>query len=192
MVAENSRVRRSCGRRVEDLLEILAKAHVEHLVGLVEHRDARARRGRARRARDGRAAGPGVPTTMWAPPRERAPLLRRVHAADAGRDRARRPCRRARQFAADLQRQLAGRRDRPGRAAARARTVARVGLEQLRRRWRGRRRRSCPSRSGPRRSGRGRRPAVRGRRPGRASACHSRARPAPPPSAGFMLGCCMG
>jgi hypothetical protein len=43
MVAENSSVRRSLGRGVEDFLEILAKAHVEHLVGLVEHHDAQGR-----------------------------------------------------------------------------------------------------------------------------------------------------
>ena len=43
MVAENSRVRRLGRGRVEDLLEFLAKAHVEHLVGLVEHGDAQRR-----------------------------------------------------------------------------------------------------------------------------------------------------
>ena len=43
MVAEKSRVRRVGRRRVEDLLEILAKAHVEHLVGLVEDDDAERR-----------------------------------------------------------------------------------------------------------------------------------------------------
>jgi hypothetical protein len=37
MVAENSSVRRSAGRGLEDELQVLAEAEVEHLVGLVEH-----------------------------------------------------------------------------------------------------------------------------------------------------------
>ena len=36
-VAENSAVCRSFGVRFEDRLEVLGEAHVEHLVGLVEH-----------------------------------------------------------------------------------------------------------------------------------------------------------
>ena len=73
------------GRGVEDLLELLAEAHVEHLVGFIEHRDTQRRKierpafemiaqpsGRA--DDDVRAAGKG------------AALLHRVHAADAGDD----------------------------------------------------------------------------------------------------------
>ena len=68
MVAEKSKVRRSCRRRVEDFLQLLAKAHVEHLVGLVEHRRPEARtRSSAPRSRWSRSR-PGVPTTIWAPP----------------------------------------------------------------------------------------------------------------------------
>jgi hypothetical protein len=40
IVAENSTVWRSRGSR-EDRLEVLGEAHVEHLVGLVEHHDLR-------------------------------------------------------------------------------------------------------------------------------------------------------
>ena len=39
MVAEKSAVCRVVGRRLEDRLEVLGEAHVEHLVGLVEHDD---------------------------------------------------------------------------------------------------------------------------------------------------------
>ena len=39
IVAENSKVRRSRGVASRICFEILAEAHVEHLVGLVEHRD---------------------------------------------------------------------------------------------------------------------------------------------------------
>ena len=54
-------------RRVEDFLELFAKAHVEHLVGLVEHRHAQ-RRKVERAAFEMVAEPPGVPTTMCAPP----------------------------------------------------------------------------------------------------------------------------
>ena len=47
IVAEKSAVWRAAGRRLEDGLEVLGKAHVEHLVGLVEHQHAQAARGRA-------------------------------------------------------------------------------------------------------------------------------------------------
>ena len=73
MVAENSTVCRLLGRLVEDRLEVLGEAHVEHLVGLVEHdggdvaqlqaaaveqveRPARAWRRRRRRRTPARAA----------------------------------------------------------------------------------------------------------------------------------------
>ena len=50
--------RAALGRRgVEDELEVLAEAQVEHLVGLVEHDGLAAPRCRDCRARDGRAAG---------------------------------------------------------------------------------------------------------------------------------------
>src|SRR3954465_11944922 len=73
------------GRRVEYLLEILSKAHVEHLVGLVEHDDLE------------RGQIEGAALEMVAQPprradddvgavRQRPPNFRRVHAADAGGD----------------------------------------------------------------------------------------------------------
>ncbi len=124
MVAENSKVRRSLGRRVEDFLELLAKAHVEHLVGLVEHDDAK--RGQVERAalqmiaKPARRADDDMRAAL-----QRAALLHRVHAADAGDDAGAGGGVEPLQLLADLDRKLAGRRDhqaerlaRPGRAVA--------------------------------------------------------------------------
>ena len=110
MVAENSRVRRSSGVGVEDEFEILAKAHVEHLVGFVEHDDGEARRSSAPRSIWSRSR-PGVPTTICAPGLQRAALRARVHAADAGDDARAGMCVEPVQLARDLQRQFARRRD---------------------------------------------------------------------------------
>ena len=97
-------------RRVEEEFEILAKAHVEHFVGLVEHDRRKARKvERAalqmvaqppRRADDDGRAG-----------LKRTALGARVHAADAGGDP--RPGLRVKpaQLLRDLERQLAGRGD---------------------------------------------------------------------------------
>jgi hypothetical protein len=49
-VAENSSVWRAFRRFAEDELQLLAKAEVEHLVGLVEHHGAHRPRGRSSRA----------------------------------------------------------------------------------------------------------------------------------------------
>ncbi len=117
-------------RRVEDLLEILAKAHVEHLVRLVEHGDAEL--GEIERA----------PFEMVAKPARRADddvgaagqvatLLRRIHPADAGRDPRAGLAIEPDELAADLQRQLAGRRDHQGDRLQRIGEGA-AGLEQLR------------------------------------------------------------
>ena len=84
-VAENSSVRRLVRRGLQDEFEILAKAEIEHLVGLVEHhrlqfRDVEPAASQmiaqpARRADDDmRARG------------QLALLAARVHAADAGDD----------------------------------------------------------------------------------------------------------
>src|SRR3546814_16341720 len=71
------------GRRVEDFLEVLAEPHVEHLVGLVEHRDAQAfeveRDAFEMVAQPPRRADDDLYALV-----QRAALAARVHAADAG------------------------------------------------------------------------------------------------------------
>ena len=79
------------GRRVEDRLDVLGEAHVEHLVGLVEHDDARRRRARS------------VPRLMWS----MRPARRGDDDVDAVAQRA--------ELAAD--RLAAVDRQRPGRRA---------------------------------------------------------------------------
>jgi hypothetical protein len=117
------------GSRVEDLLEVLAEAHVEHLVGLVE--DDRAQCCEVERAAlEVVAQAAGGADDDLRPGAQRVPLLRRVHPADA--------CRHPRaglavepdQLAADLQRQLARRRDHQRQRLARGFRHA-VRLEQL-------------------------------------------------------------
>ena len=71
--------------RVEYLLEILAEAHVEHLVGLVEHGDAQLRQVE-RAALEMVAQPPRRSDDDMGAVLQRAALLHRVHAADAGRD----------------------------------------------------------------------------------------------------------
>jgi hypothetical protein len=137
-------------RRVEDLLEILAKAHVEHLVGLVEHDDLELRQVE-RAAFEMVAQPPRRADDDMGALRERAPLLHRVHAADAGRDPRAGLGVEPGELAADLQRQLAGRGDDQ---ASGSRGEGRRRRRAAAAPWRGRRRPSCPSRSGPRRSGR--------------------------------------
>ena len=70
-------------RGVEDLLELLAEAHVEHLVGLVEHRYAQGREVERAAfemiAQPSRRADDDVRAACQCPA-----LLHRVHAADAG------------------------------------------------------------------------------------------------------------
>ncbi len=88
MVAENSSVRRVVRRGVEDDFEVLAEAEVEHLVGFVEHGDAQVGEVEIACARGGRAGGRacrrrcGRRAASWRCSRAR------VHAADAGDDRA--------------------------------------------------------------------------------------------------------
>ena len=57
IVAEKSAVWRSARRRLEDRVEILGEAHVEHLVGFVEHEHRRAGRASACRGGCDRARG---------------------------------------------------------------------------------------------------------------------------------------
>ena len=165
------------GRGVEQALEVLAEAHVEHLVGLVEH--DRVERGEHERAALEVIAQPArrADDDVHAVRRARA-LAARIHAADAGRDARAGLGVQPGQLAVDLQRELAGRRD-----DQRARRAAAVEALAPRRaagaRARGRTRRSCPSRSGRRPGGRGRRPRRRAPRPGPGSArrnCARRAR----------------
>ena len=54
------------GQGAEDRLDVLGEAHVEHLVGLVEHDRADAVDGERPRPRWSRSR-PGVPTTTWTP-----------------------------------------------------------------------------------------------------------------------------
>src|SRR3546814_4283816 len=100
------------GRRVEDFLEVLAEPHVEHLVGLVEHRDAQAFE--VERAAFEMVAQPPrrAADDMYALV-QRAALAARVHAADAGRDARAGPGIEPAEVAADLERPFA-RRDRKG------------------------------------------------------------------------------
>ena len=98
------------GSRVEDLLEVLAKTHVEHLVGLVEHHGAQ--RGEVERAAlEVVAQPPGGADDALRAGAQRVAFLRRVHPADAGRHAGAGVTVEPDQLAADLQRQLAGRRD---------------------------------------------------------------------------------
>ena len=98
------------GGRIEDLLEIFAKAHVEHLVGFVEHGGVELRQ--IERAALEMVAQPsrGADDDMRAIA-QRAALLGRVHPADAGGDPRAGAGIEPAEFAADLQREFAGRGD---------------------------------------------------------------------------------
>ena len=105
------------GRRVEDLLEIVAKAHVEHFVGFIEDGDLdRPQLQRAAFemvAQTARRADDDMGALV-----QRLALLRGVHAADAGGDARAGLAIEPDQLAADLQRQFAGRRDDEGERRA--------------------------------------------------------------------------
>ena len=104
------------GRGVEDLFQIIAETHIEHLVRFIQHRCTQ--RGQIKRiafqmiAQTARCAYHDVGALT-----QSAALLAGVHPANAGRDdRAGlliQPC----QFAADLQGQFAGRRDHQGQGS---------------------------------------------------------------------------
>ena len=101
------------GRRVEQFLKILAKAHVEHFVGFIQHCDRQ-------HAQIERAAFQMIAQ----PPRgadhdlravlERAAFAHRVHPADAGRHPHTAGLIEPGQFTADLQGQFARGRDHQG------------------------------------------------------------------------------
>ena len=98
------------GRGVEDLFQILAEAHVEHLVRLVQNHRAQAREvERAAFQMIAQAAGRADHDMRAA--LQVAAFLRRIHAADAGRDPRPGLGIEPFQLAPDLQRQFARRRD---------------------------------------------------------------------------------
>ena len=67
IVAEKSAVCRSAGVGLEDRLEVLGEAHVEHLVGFVEHQRRARRRASSVPRRRWSSARPGVATTTSTP-----------------------------------------------------------------------------------------------------------------------------
>ena len=98
------------GSRVEDLLEVLAKAHVEHLVGFVE--DDTGEFGQIERtALEMVAQSSGGPDDDRRPRAQRTAFLARIHPADAGGDAQSRTGIEPAKLAADLQRQFARRGD---------------------------------------------------------------------------------
>ena len=96
-------------RGVEDFLEVLAEAHVEHLVRLVEDYTDQARKVE-RAAFQVIAQPPRGADDDRRPAAQIAALLARIHPADAGRDSETNAGVEPLQLAADLQRQLARRR----------------------------------------------------------------------------------
>ena len=142
-------------RGLEDEFHVLAKTEIEHLVGLVEHDRLQFRN-----------VETAAPQMIAEPPRradhdmrargQLALLAARVHAADAGNDARIGMLIEPGEFAMDLKREFARRRDDQRQAEPRpARTARRRQAGS----WRSpaHRRRSCPSRSAPKPAGRGRR-----------------------------------
>ncbi len=156
------------GRRVEDELEILPEPHVEHLVGLVEHRASRAEARGA--ALEMVAQPPGRADDDVGAGAQRARSARGVHAADAGDDAGARLLVEPDQLAAAPGARVRASARRPGRAGRRRWRKRPRPPPSACRRCRGRRQRSCPSRSAPTRRGRGRRSRARGPPPAQGSA----------------------
>ena len=115
----------------EDEFEILAKTEVEHLVGLVEH-DGAQLRNIERAARDVVAQPAGRADDDMRALFQRSALLAHVHAADAGAEARAGFLVEPFEFAVDLHREFACRRDdqRAGRAGA----VEALGAAKQRRR----------------------------------------------------------
>ncbi len=116
------------GGGVEDFLEIVAKAHVEHFVGLVEHGELQRRQVEHAAFEMIAQAARGADDDMRAGI-ERAAFARRVHAADASGDAQIHPRNQPGQLQADLQGQLAGRRDHQRQRRARRRQRGIVGQQ---------------------------------------------------------------
>ena len=98
------------GRAIEDRFQILAKAHVEHLVGFVQHHRSHGRQVQ-RAAFQMVAQAAGRADDDMRAMAEVAALLGRVHPAHAGGDAGARGAIEPFQLAADLQRQFARRCD---------------------------------------------------------------------------------
>ena len=109
-------------RAPEDALELVAKAHVQHLVGLVEDQRAQ-RRELQRLALDVIAEAPGRPHHDVGSLAQGAKLAAHVRAADAGGDAHAGLGEEPGQLGRDLVRELAGRRDDEGERAPGARRV---------------------------------------------------------------------
>jgi len=107
-------------RLVEDELEILAEAHVEHLVGLVEHHRLE-RRDVEPAAFDVVAQAPRRADDDVGAERQPPPFGARIHAADARDDARLRLLEQPGELALDLQRQFARRRDHQGTRSRRRR-----------------------------------------------------------------------
>ena len=106
MVAENSSVRRPSGVASRISSKSSRKAHVEHLVGLVEHHADQARQvERAALEMVAKATGRADHDRRAAA--QIAAFLARIHPADAGRDAQARARIEPTELAADLQRQFA-------------------------------------------------------------------------------------
>ncbi len=116
-------------RRVENLLKVFAKAHVEHLVGFIEHDGLQGRKVE-RPAFEMIAQAPGRPDHDLRAMTQRAPFLGGVHAADAGRDARAGLAVEPDELAADLKRQLARGRDDEGQRPGRGRHAP-IGAEQI-------------------------------------------------------------
>ncbi len=95
-----------CGGRVEDFLEVFAEAHIEHLVGLVEHRGVQLREVE-RAALEVVAQATGSADDDMRAIAKCAAFLGSVHPADAGRDARTGPGVKPGELAADLQREFA-------------------------------------------------------------------------------------
>jgi len=121
------------GRCQQQRFEVVAKAHVEHLVGLVEHRCAQSREVQ-RAALKVIAQPPRRADDDMRAVRQRAPLAAGVHAANTGGDPRVRIGVQPAQLLGDLQRQLArGGDDQRQRQSRRRQHVAAVviGGQQL-------------------------------------------------------------
>ncbi len=117
-------------RRVEDELQILAEAQVEHLVRLVQHDGLEARQIEAAALEVVAQAARGADDDVGAEA-ELARLGTRVHAADAGDDAGAGILVQPLELTLDLHRQLARRRDDEGERGGRRRQAL-LGAEQHR------------------------------------------------------------
>ena len=122
--------RAALGRgRIEDLLEVLAEAEVEHLVGFVEDDDLEAA-GRQRAALEVVAQPPRRADDDVRPCLQGARLAPDLHPADAGDDVATGVLVQPVELAGDLEGELARRRDDEGQRLGGARQLVRVAEQR--------------------------------------------------------------